>query len=214
MPKRGGSREWAGAAPTPSSPRLCAWAGSPEEVSCYWETGMAGCSWGSAADKRPLCAAAPEHPPPGQGPAAPSPRGDTDTRPWDTKQLPEANALLSLGVIEPKQPAAPLHSPFPIAPTAAPKPASSPCQGTHWAQAGEADPATAEQGDRQGHVPTGGSRSGRAGAGCPRMAGASLPEPQPRSSRTGSSCSPCAAWAAPALWGAVCMYFCIWGYIY
>lgn len=34
--------------------------------------------------------------------------------------------------------------------------------------------------------------------GCPGMAGADPPEPEPLSGPTGSSCSPCALWAASA----------------
>lgn len=124
---------------------------------------------------------------PARGRQPPAPGGDMGTHPWDTEQLPEANGCSILGC--------PRHSPSPSHQQQHPNRILA-IPGADWARAVN-DPAAAERAtgrDTSPGVPAG--RGVRAGAGCPRMAGLSQPEPQPRSSRTGSSCSPCAAWAA------------------
>lgn len=87
-PKRGASWEGAKAAP-PSTQRwaLCS-AGSPEEVSCYWEAGMAACSRAARGQKAivrrgapPAMAQPQRFPQPRQGPERSSP----PTRPQATK---------------------------------------------------------------------------------------------------------------------------------
>lgn len=100
-------------------------------------------------------------------------------------QLPEFNGMLHLGVPEPKQPS--LHAPPSHPPTPAPR--THPHHtgdrgGPHWAQAGELDPAAAEQGtgrDRDGCPCTPAGRGKRAAPGCPGAAGASWREPEPLS---------------------------------
>lgn len=94
-------------------------------------------------------------------------RGARSTRLRDTEQLPETDGMLHLGMPKPKQP--PPHTPVPHPADSNTQNASSPSQGT-----GEARPGLKQVnrtlpqpsgGDRQGHIPTGAGRSGRAGRG-------------------------------------------------
>lgn len=120
--------------PPAAAPGFVLPAGSPEEVSCYWETAMAGCSRGSPADKRPLCsraamAAAPEHPAPCQSQRPP--RAQEVTQPvcqghQGPEQLPKTRQHRL------PKPQHPTHGPLPIPPAAAPKMHPLHGRGREW----------------------------------------------------------------------------------